>query len=72
MPEFVRAKDKATKHEYSVVASAFDEEHMTLLDKPAMNCDGSPLPPKHYIAPESLSNKSTTNSGPKAEPQKES
>ena len=55
LPVYVRVKDKATKHEYSVVASAVDPEHQDVLDKPATNCDGTPLAPKHYVALKSLS-----------------
>lgn len=62
--EFRRVKDKATQHEYSVVASAVDESVHEVLDKDAVGTDGTPLPAKHY---KPLSNKS----GPKAETQKE-
>lgn len=63
---WVRVKDRATKHEYSVVESAVNEDAHQVLDKPATTRDGRPLPPKHY---KPLSNKS----GPKAEtPEKES
>ena len=66
MPNFVRVKDKATKHEYSVVESAFDSEaHDLLRGKDAVGPDGTPLAPKHHV---SLSNQS----GHKAEPKKES
>lgn len=58
LPEFVRVKDKVTKHEFTVVASTFDEEHMELLDKPAIYPNGTPLPAKHYIAPQALSSPS--------------
>lgn len=49
MPEFIRVKDLATKHEYSIVASTFDEKAHKLLDKPATHTDGTALPPKHYL-----------------------
>lgn len=65
MPEYVRVKDKQTKHEYSVVASAVNEDAHQVLKRPATNPDGTPLPPKHHV---SLSNQS----GQKAESQKES
>jgi hypothetical protein len=65
-PTWIRVKDRTTKHEYSVVASAVNEDAHTVLDKPGADVDGTPLPPKHY---KPLSNKS----GPKAEtPEKES
>ena len=63
--EYVRVKDAATKHEYSVVASAVDSEHMTVLDKPATFRDGRPLPPKHH---KSLSGSKGRKAAPKAEP----
>lgn len=52
MPQipYVRVKDKQTKHEFSVVAPA-NESIYTVLDKPATRADGTPLPPKHYVAP---------------------
>lgn len=58
MPDYVRVKDKSTKHEYSVVASAFDADVHELLEaKEAAHCDGTPLPPKHHL---SLSKPNTT------------
>lgn len=69
MPEYVRVKDKSTKHEKSIVAGS-SMDGWEVLDKPAANPDGTPLPDKHYIAPESLSSKSHP-SGQKAEPRKE-
>ena len=75
MPEYLRVKDKDTKHEYSVVASAHDPEFQTVLDKPATQADGTPLPMKPYVDPKSLSSKalSSTNptSGQSAGPDKE-
>lgn len=50
MPEFIRVKDKTSKHEFSIVASAFDEEAYTRLDKPATKPDGTPLPAKHHLS----------------------
>lgn len=76
-PDFVRVKDRDTKHEYSVVASAFDEKYHELLDKPATHTDGTALPPKHHIDPKSLSSKTSSASpgaapsGQKAAPEKE-
>lgn len=68
-PKYVRVRDKSTKHEFSVPESTFDEEHMVLLpNKAAAACDGTPLEPKHYVAPESLSNSSNTPRGQLAEP----
>lgn len=53
-PEYVRVTDEVKpKREYSVVKSAVDAEFHVVLDKPAAEADGSPLPPKY--TPESLS-----------------
>lgn len=48
MPEFVRVKDKQTKHEKSIPVSKFDPEVWTEVDKPAVKSDGTPLPDKPY------------------------
>lgn len=70
MPEYVRVKAKDTKHELSIVASAFDPEAYDEIDKAATNADGTPLPPKHH---QSLSGqgRKATNSGQSAESKKE-
>lgn len=76
-PEFIRIKDRDTKHEYSIVASAYDEKAHERLNKPAVHTDGTALPAKHYIAPESLSSNTRggssadASSGQKAAPEKE-
>lgn len=59
MPEFIRVKDDATKHEKSIPVES-SREGWTVLDKPATTPDGVPLADKHYIAPESLSGPSKT------------
>lgn len=56
MPEYVRVKCQSTKHEMSISADA-SREGWDVIDKPATQSDGTPLPPKHYVAPESLSSK---------------
>lgn len=67
MPEFVRVRDKDTKHEYSVVASAVDPAaHEVLKSKDAVHVDGTPLPMKPHV---SLSSKEP--SGQKADSEKE-
>lgn len=59
MPEFVRVRDSETGHEYSVVDSVPLAETQTIIDKPAVSPDGTPLPPKHnLITPKPLSGKS--------------
>lgn len=55
LPTYVRVKDKATKHEFSVPESTFDAEHMERLDKAATYPNGTPLEPKHHIELKSLS-----------------
>lgn len=55
LPTYVRVKDKATQHQFSVPESTFDAEHMELLDKPAAYLNGTPLEPKYYVDPKKLS-----------------
>jgi hypothetical protein len=64
MPEFVRVRCLSTKHEKSIPADA-PREGWEVLNKPATNPDGTALPDKHYVAPESLSD--ITKTGPKAD-----
>lgn len=54
MPDFIRVKDKQTKHEKSIPFDA-SREGWDVLNKPATYADGTPLPDKHHVAPESLS-----------------
>lgn len=58
MTEFIRVKDKATKHEKSIPVDASREGWEVLDGKPATNPDGTPLPDKHHVAPKSLSSQS--------------
>lgn len=67
MPEFIRVKCQSTGHEKSIPTES-PRAGYDVLSKPATNPDGTPLPDKHHVAPESLSSKTT--SGQKAEPQK--
>jgi hypothetical protein len=46
MPDYVRVRDKSTGYAYSVVASAVDEEHMTVLKQDAVDHNDNPLPPE--------------------------
>ena len=68
MPEFIRVRCQSTKHEKSIPVES-SREGWDVLDKPAMYADGTPLPDKHYVAPESLSSQS--KSGRKADEKKE-
>ena len=45
MPEYLRVADELG-NEYSVVDTAFDKKHMTVLDEPAADVNGDPLPDK--------------------------
>lgn len=64
MPEFIRVRCQSTKHEKSIPVEA-SRDGWDVLEKPATNPDGTPLPDKHYVAPESLSSQS--NRGQKAD-----
>lgn len=44
---YVRVKDKVTGHEFSMPEGTFDEDAVTVLDKPATDPGGVPLPVKH-------------------------
>lgn len=74
MPDFVRVKDKETKHEYTIVASTYREELHELLEKDAVHVDGTALPAKHHVSLSSKSRSSDSaaaSSGQKATPDKE-
>lgn len=47
MPEYVRVKDKATGHKFSVIKGAFDPDAQTELKQDAVGIDGNPLPPEY-------------------------
>lgn len=64
MSEFIRVKCKTTGHEKSIRSDA-SREGWDVLDKPATQADGTPLPDKHNRTPKSLS--SQPNPGPKAD-----
>lgn len=69
MTEYVRVKDKATRHEYSITRDSYeaDPDPYELLDKkPATQADGTPLPAKHHIL-----SRPTTPAGRTADPEKE-
>jgi hypothetical protein len=57
MPEFIRVRCQSTKNEKSIPAES-SLEGWDVLNKTATNPDGTPLPDKHYVAPESLSGQS--------------
>lgn len=47
MADYVRIKDNGTGHEFSMHAGTFDEKGVTILDKPATDPGGEPLPVKY-------------------------
>lgn len=47
--EWVRIKDKDTKHESTIARMSFRAEQQEILDKDATHPDGTPLPPKPHI-----------------------
>lgn len=63
MSEFVRVKDKTTGHEYSVRRP--DPKRVDVLDKPAVDRNGKPLPakPKTTVAAVASAKKKTTPNG---------
>lgn len=46
--QFVRVRDARTGHQYTT--ARVDPEHHKVLDKPAVNRSGKPLPPKPHVA----------------------
>lgn len=47
MPKYVRLKSKATGAEFTAHADIPFGTDVTVIDKPATNADGKPLPPKY-------------------------
>ncbi len=48
MTDFLRVKDNETGHEFS--ARRPNPAKVTVLDKPAVDADGRPLPAKHNVS----------------------
>lgn len=48
MPDYVRVKDKTTKHEMSLPVGSFDEADAIVLDKDATDPGGVPLSVKYH------------------------
>ena len=67
MPDYIRVKAKDTKHELSIVESAFDPDAYDKVDKPATSADGTPLPPKHHKSLSGQGRKATTTQGQTAD-----
>lgn len=53
MPEYVRVKDKSTGHVYTVLAREAETgpDAYEVLDAPAVNANGDPLPPDPIDGP---------------------
>ena len=49
MADFVRVKDKETGHEFSLAARSVNADLHDVLDKPAVDANGRPLPAKPHI-----------------------
>jgi len=47
--EFVRVKDPGTGHEVTVPRRVAEAEKLTVLDKPALDSNGRPLPGKPHV-----------------------
>ena len=49
MPDYVRVKHTETKHHYTVSrAKAMTDPKLTIIDAPAVDINGRPLPPKTH------------------------
>jgi hypothetical protein len=73
MAEFIRVRDKATGHEYTIREDRFDEKGHTRLEKDALGPDRLPAPVKFKTTvAKSAAAKSDTTSGQKAGSKKES
>lgn len=48
MPAYVRVKDNQTSHEMSLPEGSFPSHVATVLDKPATDPGGEPLPVKYH------------------------
>lgn len=68
MTEYVRVRDKATGHEYTIPAARFDSEAHVKTDKPALDAHGEPAPTKFRT---SVAKKASAKTASKAETEKE-
>lgn len=73
MPNFIRVKDNDTGHEYSILEAMYDGNPaaFTKINRPATDSAGTPLPPKHKTSVSAESAKKITQSGQKADSNKE-
>lgn len=50
MTKFVRVRDKTTGHQYTTTAvRAAQNPNLQVVDRPATNVSGHPLPPKYRV-----------------------
>lgn len=49
MTDFVRVRDNRTRHEYTVSVAAAAADHLTVIDKPAVDRNGTPLHHKPFV-----------------------
>lgn len=69
--QFIRVKDKATGHEYSIREHLFNGDAHTKSDRPAVGPDGEVVPPKHKTTVRKSAAAKQPQSGQKAESKKE-
>lgn len=67
MPEYLRVRDKATGHEYTIPEARLNEKGHTVLDKPALDNHGDPAAPKFRTSvAKTVEQKKKAESGQKA------
>lgn len=49
--EYTRVRDRSTGHHYSVISSAVHPTAHEVLDEPAVDVSGTPLPPEYSASP---------------------
>lgn len=60
MPEYVRARDKSTGHQHSILTQQSEGDGWEVLkDREATYADGTPLPPKFKVSVSSEAEKKT-------------
>ena len=61
--ELYRVRDNTTGHHYTIGAAAYDPEAHTILDRPAFDRMGQPLPPKFSTTPAVEHDEDTSTDG---------
>lgn len=67
-PVFVRVKDKNSRHEYTVAEQSLRAHH-EVIDKPAVDAVGQPLPAKPFVPHKGAGSKSTARSASQSTPE---